>query len=169
MKREEIEAILNDAELDTAAKVDAILNKRGAEVSAEKTRYQALETKYNDAVTAAESYKDYDALKTEVETLRAEKADREMGDRFSTVVDGKKFVNTYTADGVRKAFIDALALPENEGKTDAEVYASISADGKDAGWYAGTVKFSTTPPSGQVKTPTSFEAYIDELYATTKK
>ena len=164
MKREEIDSILKNADLDDGGKIDAILNLRGAEVNAANKRYSDLEGKYNDAVAAGESHKDYDAIKAEVETLRAEKADRAMSDRFTAVVGGKKFVNTFTADGVKKAFSDALALPENEGKTDEEIYASIS-DGKEAEWYESPVRVRMTPAAGKVDAPNQREAYLDEKYA----
>lgn len=158
MKREEIDSILKNEELDNSGKINAILNLRGSEVNAENKRYTELETKYNDA------FKDYDAVLQERDTLRAEKADRAMSDRFTAVVGGKKFVNTFTADGVKKAFSDALALPENEGKTDEEIYKSLS-DGKEAEWYESPVRVRMTPAAGKVDAPNQREAYLDEKYA----
>ena len=159
MKREKIDQILNNADLDNAAKIDAILNIRGEEVNAHNARYKQLEDDYNALVASSEAHKDYDAIKAEVETLRAEKADRAMSDRFNAVVGGKKFLNTYTADGVKKAFVDALALEENKGKTDAEIFAKLE-EGKGPEWYGSSVRFSMTPSAGHIETPNNAEDYV---------
>lgn len=159
MKREEIDSILKNAELDDSGKIDAILNLRGAEVNAANKRYTDLETRYNEAATKLEDFKDYDAVLQERDTLRAEKAERVMSDRFAAVVGNKKFLNTYTADGVRKAFSDAVALPENEGKTDAEIFAKLE-EGKGPEWYGSSVQFSMTPSAGHIETPNDAEDYV---------
>lgn len=164
MNREELDTILNNADLDNGGKIDAILTARGKEMSDADARYAAMKAKYDKAVSDTAYHKDYDVVLQERDTLRAEKADREMSDRFTAVVGENKFKNTFTADGVRKLFSDALALPENEGKTDEDVYASIS-NGKEAEWYENPVKISMMPSAGRIETPTSFEAYLDEVYA----
>lgn len=167
MKREEIEAILNDSETDVAGKVNKILNLRGEELKAEKARYEALESKYNTAVADVDKFKDYEAVLKERDTLLAEKAGRAMTDRFKAVVGDRKFLNTFTADGVRKAFVEATANPEYSGKTDEEIYKAIS-DGKEAEWYQGSVRVNMTPSAGRVNLPDPGQAYLDEKYANSK-
>ena len=164
MKREEIDQILNNADLDNAAKIDAILNIRGTEVNAHNARYKQLEDAHNALVASSEAHKDYDAIKAEVETLRAEKADRAMSDRFNAVVGGKKFLNTYTAEGVKKAFVDALALEENKGKTDADVFAVLEKD-HESEWYGSSVTVRMTPGAGRINAPGSIDSFLDEKYA----
>ena len=163
LNRKTITDILNNADLDDPGKVDAILNARGEEISAANARYTALEQQYNDAVAAGAARQDYDAVVQERDTLRAEKADREMTDRFNAVVGTNKFKNTFTADGVRKLFADAVALPENEGKTDADIFASISKD-KEAEWYESTVHVSMTPSAGRIVPPDGAKAYVESEF-----
>lgn len=167
MKREEIEAILNESDTDIGGKVTKILNLRGEELRADKARYEALETKYNTAVADMGKIKDYDAVLKERDDLLAEKADRAMTDRFNAVVGDRKFLNTFTADGVRKAFVEATANPDYAGKTDEEIYSAIS-DGKEAEWYQGTVRVNMTPSAGRVNLPDPGQAYLDEKYANSK-
>lgn len=167
MNRKEIEAILNESDTDIGGKVTKILNLRGEAMESDKKRYEELESKYNTAVADMDKFKDYDAVLKERDDLRAEKADRAMTDRFNAVVGDRKFVNTFTAEGVRKAFVDATAKPEYEGKTDEEIYTAIS-DGKEAEWYQGTVRVNMTPSAGRVNLPDPGQAYLDEKYATSK-
>lgn len=166
MKREDIGIILDNAELDREAKIDAVLNMRGSELNelaTARSTIETLTTRNGELQGIVDSRKDYDDLKNELSILRTEKSDREMTDRFNTVVGNNKFKNTFTSDGVKKAFADAVALEENRGKTDEEIYQSIS-EGKEAEWYESPYRVSMTPSSGRVDMPTSDQAYFEEKY-----
>ena len=164
MNRDDVRAILDNSELDRDAMVIALMELNGADINGWRAKYDTLKTQYQTALSERDSRADYDAIVQERDTLLAEKADRAMTDRFSAVIGGRKFVNTYTADGVRKSFADAVALPENEGKTDEEIYASI-ADGNEAAWFENPVKVSMTPSAGKIDAPDELTAYMDQKYA----
>ncbi|MBR2906818.1 MAG: hypothetical protein IKC26_02080 [Clostridia bacterium] len=176
MKRDDIRNILNNADLDLEAKIDAVLNMRGSELGelenarstireleAARSQIDALTKQNGELQGTVDSHKDYDDMKNELSILRTEKSDREMTDRFTAVVGTNKFKNTFTSDGVKKAFVDAVALEENQGKTDEEIYKAIS-EGKESEWYESPYRVSMTPSAGRVDVPTSEDAYFEEKY-----
>jgi hypothetical protein len=164
MKRDEIKSVLENEELDTSAKIDAILNMRKDAVAREERRYNELQQRYDTDTETFNNRADYDAIREERDALLAEKADREFSERFLKVVGGKQFVNSYTADGVKRAFTEALALPDNKGKTDAEIYKTI-ADGNEAAWFKSSVTLNMTPSAGGIDTADETRAYLDAKYA----
>lgn len=166
MKREDIGNILDNAELDREAKIDAVLNMRGSELNelaSARSTIESLTSRNGELQGIVDSRKDYDDMKNELSILRTEKSDREMTDRFTAVVGNNKFKNTFTSDGVKKAFADAVALEENQGKTDEEIYKAIS-EGKESEWYESPYRVSMTPSAGRVDMPTSEDAYFEEKY-----
>lgn len=67
----------------------------------------------------------YDALVAELE---AKKTESDYKSRFDNLANGKKFINDFTREGVYSEFKQALAVPENSGKTDEEIYNSLVKD-----------------------------------------
>lgn len=142
----------------TKEQEDAIMEEHGKTV---KTHIDGKNTALADLNKANErlaTVADYDAIKSELETLRAGqpaidqeledlrkyKTGREYGDRFTAVVGEKKFVNEVTREHVFGKFTAAVADPANEGKTDSDIFAAVT-DGKDAEWFASKVGIVMTP------------------------
>ena len=142
----------------TKEQEDAIMEEHGKTV---KTHIDGKNTALADLSKANErlaTVADYDASKSELETLRAGKpaidqeledlrkykTGRENGDRFTAVVGDKKFVNDVTRDHAFGKFTAAVDDPANEGKTDADIFASIT-EGKGAEWFASKVGIVMTP------------------------
>ena len=171
MKREEILAIINDAEKSAEEKRDAIMELNGADITRERgkaakleERITALETDVATATEKAGKYADYDAIAKERDELLAEKTERGMQDRFTEALGGKKPRNEYTRTGLFAAFKGALAAEENKGKTDADILAGIVGD--QSGDLFGTpVQINMTGVNPSVKAGTDdVKAYMDEMY-----
>jgi hypothetical protein len=142
----------------TKEQEDAIMEEHGKTV---KTHVDGKNTALADLNKANEklaTVADYDAIKSELETLRAGqpevdkelkelrdyKTGREYGDRFTAVVGDKKFVNDVTREHAFGKFTAAVADPANEGKTDSDIFAAV-IEGKDAEWFASKVGIMMTP------------------------
>lgn len=138
----------------TDEQIDEIMNDHGAVVNAAKSGKEALEQE-NERLSAELAEKaDYSALKEEVESLRAGnqelvdlrayKEDREYGDRFTSAVGDRAFVNDVTRDHVRSGFVAAAKDPSNEGKTDTDLLTAVVGD-KEAEYYKSKVSIFMTP------------------------
>lgn len=142
----------------TKEQEDAIMEEHGKTV---KTHIDGKNTALADLNKANErlaTVADYDAIKSELETLRAGKpaidqeledlrkykTGRENGDRFTAVVGDRKFVNDVTRDHAFGLFTAAVDDPANEGKTDSDIFAALT-DGKDAEWFKSNVRIEMTP------------------------
>lgn len=142
----------------TKEQEDAIMEEHGKTV---KTHIDGKNTALADLNKANEklaTVADYDAIKSELETLRAGqpaldqelkelreyKTGRENGDRFTAVVGDKKFVNDVTREHAFGLFTAAVANPANEGKTDSDIFAAVT-DGKDAEWFKSNIRIEMTP------------------------
>lgn len=163
MKRSEIEAILNNSELDASARLDQIMSLHGRDTEAWNQERTTLTQERDDARTAGAAHADYDQIVTERDELKAYKADREMGDRFAAVVGESKFKNSYTEKGVRADFVTALADEANKGKTDADIYAGI-VNGHENEYFEGEVHIIMPTPEGGKPPVDAFRAYADEKY-----
>ena len=142
----------------TDEQIDAIMNDHGAVVNAAKNGMTDLQAKVTTLEGQLAAHADYDAIKSELETFRAGqpaidqelqelrewKKGREHGDRFTAVVGEKKFVNEVTREHVFGKFTAAVDDPANEGKTDSDIFASVT-EGKDAEWFASKVRIEMTP------------------------
>ena len=120
----------------TKEQIDEIMSDHGAVVNAAKNGMTELQGKVTTLEGQLAAHADYDAIKSELETFRAGqpaidkelkelrdwKKGREYGDRFTAAVDD----------------------PANEGKTDADIFTSIT-EGKDAEWFASKVGIVMTP------------------------
>jgi hypothetical protein len=142
----------------TKEQEDAIMEEHGKTV---KTHIDGKNTALADLNKANEklaTVADYDAIKSELETLRAGqpevdkelkelreyKTGREYGDRFTAATGDKKWVNDVTRDHAFGLFTAAVADPANEGKTDSDIFAAVT-EGKDAEWFASRVRIEMTP------------------------
>lgn len=142
----------------TKEQIDEIMNDHGAVVNAAKNGMTDLQAKVTTLEGQLAAHADYDAIKSELDTFRAGqpaidqelkelrdwKKGREYGDRFTAVVGEKKFVNDVTRDHAFGKFTAAADDPANEGKTDADIFTSIT-EGKDAEWFASKVGIVMTP------------------------
>lgn len=160
----------------TKEQIDEIMSDHGAVVNAAKSGKEALETENATLKNQLAAHADYDTIKSELETLRAGqpaidqelkelrdwKKGREYGDRFTAATGDKKWVNDVTREHAFGLFTAAADDPANEGKTDADIFTSIT-DGKDAEWFASKVGIVMTPSHD---TPTqTFESFLEQRYA----
>ena len=168
MKREDVLKILENPELDIDAKINQILNMRGAEMIASDNRIKNLEDtlsqKEQEHNELTERYKDYDTILNERNTLVEEKAEKARQERFSVVLGENKPKNDYTREGLYNAFNAAIANKENAEKTDADIFKSI-VDGKETELFEGKVTINMTPINPDVTPPTETQAYLDKVYA----
>lgn len=150
MKRDEVKAIFPDA---TDDQITTLLNKQGAEVESWKTQYNTA----NDALTELQSKGNIDDVRTELETYKNKVAEyeanaakaaqeAELSKRFASAHGGKKFVNSYTEEGLLGAFKAEIAKPENQGKADADIYSAITKDRTDL--YANDRQNPDIPGTG---------------------
>ena len=161
----------------TKEQIDEIMRDHGAVVNAAKSGKEALETENATLKNQLAAHADYDTIKSELETLRAGqpaidkelkdlrdwKKGREYGDRFTAATGDKKWVNDVTREHAFGLFTAAADDPANEGKTDSDIFASIT-DGKDAEWFSSKVGIVMTPSNNKYNNPD--EAYMDSKYGS---
>ena len=168
MKREDVLKILENHELDNDAKIDQILNMRGAEMNESETRMKNLQDtlsqKENEVAQLTDKYKDYDTILNERNTLVEEKAEKARQERFSVVLGENKPKNDYTRQGLYNAFNAAIANEENAEKTDADIFKSI-VDGKETELFEGKFTINMPPANPDVTPPTETQAFLDKEYA----
>ena len=168
MKREDVLKILENPELDNDAKINQILNMRGAEMNESETRMKNLQDtlsqKENEVAQLTDKYKDYDTILAERNALTEEKAEKARQERFATVLGENKPKNDYTREGLYNAFNVALGKEENAEKTDADIFKSI-VDGKEPELFEGKVTINMTPANPDATPPTETQAYLDKVYA----
>lgn len=142
----------------TDEQIDEIMNDHGAVVNAAKNGMTELQEKVTTLEGQLAAHADYDAIKSELETLRAGqpaldqelkelreyKTGREYGDRFTAATGDKKWVNDVTREHAFGLFTAAVADPANEGKTDSDIFAAVT-DGKDAEWFKSNIRIEMTP------------------------
>lgn len=166
MKRDEIKAIFPDA---TDDQITTLLNKHGAELEGWKTQYNTA----NDALTELQNKGNIDDVRAELETYKNKVADyeaatakaaqeAELSRRFASAHGGKKFVNSYTEEGLLGAFKAEIAKPENQGKADADIYSAITKDRTDL--YLNERQNPDVPGAGAAEPPKNAEAYIADKY-----
>ena len=142
----------------TDEQIDEIMSDHGAVVNAAKNGMTELQGKVTTLEGQLAAHADYDAIKSELETFRAGqpaidkelkelrdwKKGKEYGDRFTAATGDKKWVNDVTREHAFGLFTAAADDPANEGKTDADIFTSIT-EGKDAEWFASKVGIVMTP------------------------
>lgn len=170
MKREELKQI---AEL-TDEQLDKIMAINGADVEKVKAKVTALEAdlkeakETNDKINTefetlkssnagAEEYKTkYEALVAENEAkakqAEAERIAREKTEgfdkRFEAVVGDKRFTHDAIRADYRRKFETALSDKENEGKSDADIFHTLTKDDATAFTGVTAVKLQGGRPSG---------------------
>jgi hypothetical protein len=142
----------------TDEQIETIMADHGKAVTAALDGKKATEEENASLKNQLAAHADYDAIKSELETfragqpaideeltsLRAYKQGREYGDRFTAATGDKKWVNDVTREHAFGLFTAAVADPANEGKTDSDIFASVT-EGKDAEWFASKVGIVMTP------------------------
>lgn len=142
----------------TDEQINEIMSDHGAVVNAAKNGMTDLQAKVTTLEGQLAAHADYDAIKSELDTFRAGqpaidqelqklrdwKKGREYGDRFTAATGDKKWVNDVTREHAFGLFTAAADDPANEGKTDADIFTSIT-EGKDAEWFASKVGIVMTP------------------------
>lgn len=82
---------------------------------------------------------DVDALQKKIDEYEQEKTNRENAEkeaakdaalmaRFDKLHGDRKYTNDFTKNGVFSEFKDALGKSENEGKSDADIFAALTKD-----------------------------------------
>lgn len=194
MKREEIKALLDNAEMSVEEKLKSIMDINGADVEKAKGNLTEIKTElennknaFNDLSTqfeelktknasAEEWQKKFDELtakveadneKAEAERLAKEKADGIAG-RFTTVLGEKKFNHDAIKNDYLRKFGEALDNKDFEGKSDAEIFHELTKD--DASAFVGvtTVNLAGSNISGTGKKYNSKEE-IDAIKDITER
>lgn len=158
MKREEIKAIFPDA---TDEQLKSVLDINGADVEKAKAKATALEAELKDkkeafdsltsemeklkkdGATAEEWKTKFEALQADTEAkAKAAEAERVLAakkknikDRFDACVGDKAFTHEAVMNAYLDKFEKAVEAVENQGKTDADVFHSLTKD--DASAFKG--------------------------------
>lgn len=133
---------------------DYVSKKKLDKAESEKSQLQAeidsLKTSLSDkdATTDATVQK----LKDQIAEFAKQNAEREaaqrMSERFNAVKGNSEFVNSFTENGVKEAFVAALKDSMNQGKSDAEIYASVVQP--LGAVYKNPYKPNDIPPMGNI-------------------
>lgn len=161
MKREEIKALLENAEMSIDEKLNKIMDFNGTDVEKAKGKLSEVESDLVKSKTA------FDDLSTQFETLKNEKASAEdwekkfteltekikkdnekaeadrlakekadgIAARFSAALGNKKFNHDAIKNDYIKKFGEALDNKDFEGKSDAEIFHELTKD--DANAFVG--------------------------------
>ncbi len=127
----------------TDEQLKSILDINTADIGKAKEPIAALQEQLNTAnntISELEKNKgDVTALQAEIDKFKQEKADREKAEqeaakdaaymaRFDKLHGERKYTNDFTKNGIFAEFKEALSKPENEGKSDADIFAAITKD-----------------------------------------
>lgn len=131
-------------------------DKKTAFDTAVRENYKTV-SEHEKAVTARDNYKsqldaanntiseleknkgDISALQAELDTYKQEKENREKAEqeaakdaalrtRFDKLHGERKYANDFTKNGVFAEFKEAVGKAENEGKSDADIFAALTKD-----------------------------------------
>jgi len=139
--------------------IKKIFEENGKDVNAEKGKYSDYDTIKTQLAEAKTTITALEQTKGEATTMKAEldrykaaeeqrakdetasKAHKEIETRLDAAVGtDKKFVHEYVRTGVVGEFEKALADPANKGKSDKEIFETLT---KDKDYFA-----SQNPPAG---------------------
>lgn len=169
MKTEELENLLNNADLDTKAKIAEIFKMNGVDVNAEKNKSALLQAELDQLKSKVADnetkYKDYDKDMEELENFRKEKEEKVVYDRFVAVLGNNKPLNDFTLKGLSNLFKDEVA--KNDGRTDEDIFKALT-DGKTNELFQG----ATPPPKPTLNMPgasnppipSDTDSYLNEKY-----
>lgn len=105
-----------------------------------------------DYETKEKARSDAEAKAQELEALKA---------RFTPLRKDKTFINEGTEKWMFDEFSKAVALEENKGKSDADIYDAIT---KDKNIYENPNQVFKSPKVGGSNSPKGDKAYMDEFY-----
>lgn len=169
MKTEELEKLLENAEIDTKAKIAEIFKMNGIDVNAERTKYADLTAEYQKLKDASEQaqtkYATYDADMAELAEFRKTKAEKEFTDRFSSMLKERKPLNEFTEKGLSDLF--KTEIEKGDGRTDEQIFTAL-IEGKESSYFAPseTKPTITIQKASDVPIPTETKAYLDDKYAS---
>lgn len=158
----------------SAENIDTIMRLNGNTINAERQGRQQLEADLQTAHDELARRADYDdvvierdtlrqnatATENEIGELRAFKETTEYRTKFTVAQGSRKFVNSVTEKQAFSDFVTAAKNPENEGKSDEEIFESVVADDYFSGKYSVVMPPHTGKPNADEN-----KAYQDKLYA----
>lgn len=150
--------------------IDSIMAEHGKAVNAAREGMNTLQQTIAEQTAQLQRYADYDdvvrerdELRTSSESyneelvqLREYRDTREYGDRMTTALGEKQFVNEVTRNHVFGEFVTAAKNPENAQKTDAEIFQAV-VGGHEQEYFKS--KF------GVKMTPTHSNRSVDDVKA----
>ena len=129
-----------------------ITDLKGKLEDAEKVDVKALQDRLKTYEDAENTRKQNEDKAKELEALQA---------RFALLRKDNKFLNEGTEKWMFDEFTKALALDENKGKSDADIYEAIA---KDKNIYENPNQLFKSPQVGGTNSPKGDKAYMDEFY-----
>jgi predicted nuclease with TOPRIM domain len=140
MTRDQVRNIISGI---TDEQLQQILDINSADIGKAKEPIASLQqqlTAANNTISELNKNKgDVDALQKKIDEYEQEKTNRENAEkeaqkdaaymaRFDKLHGDRKYTNDFTKNGVFAEFKEALGKPENEGKSDADIFASLTKD-----------------------------------------
>lgn len=140
MTRDQVRNIISGI---TDEQLQQILDINSADIGKAKEPIASLQqqlTAANNTISELNKNKgDVDALQKKIDEYEQEKTNRENAEkeaqkdaaymaRFDKLHGERKYTNDFTKNGVFAEFKEALGKPENEGKSDADIFASLTKD-----------------------------------------
>ena len=146
MTREFIESLIPETVENRASIVDAIVKEGGKDITREQKKFADYDTLKTDLATAQttiadlkksagdvetmkatiKKYEDAEAARVETEAKNAKQ--REIAQRFAAARGAAEFIDPDIESAILSKFGAALADKANEGKGDAEIYATLTKD-----------------------------------------
>ena len=166
MKRDDIKKVFPDATDDQTRQILDIYGDSTVELRSQIGTLTAdLETLRGKGDIDA-IIKDRDTWREKAEGYEADArnkaAEAELSKRFAGAHGGKKFVNSYTEQGLLGEFKAEIAKPENQGKADADIYSALTKDRTDL--YLNERQNPGIPGAGVVTPPKDATSYIADKY-----
>lgn len=143
---------LGDYEKQLSTANDTITDLKGKLQNAEKVDVEALQQKIADYEQAEQTRKQDEKAAKELQALK---------DRFAPLKGEHKYINEYTENAMFDEFKNALSLDENKGKSDSDIYATIT---KDKNIYENPNQRLVIPPVRTNGKHTDSE-YMTQFYA----
>jgi hypothetical protein len=166
MKRDDIKKVFPDATDDQTRQILDIYGDSTVELRSQIGTLTAdLETLRGKGDIDA-IIKDRDTWREKAEGYEADArhkaAEAELSKRFAGAHGGKKFVNSYTEQGLLGEFKAEIAKPENQGKAGADIYSALTKDRTDL--YLNERQNPGIPGAGSVTPPKDATSYIADKY-----
>lgn len=143
---------LGDYEKQLSTANDTITDLKGKLQNAEKVDVEALQKQIADYEQAEQTRKQDEKAAKELQTLK---------ERFAPLKGEHKYINEYTENAMFDEFKNALSLDENKGKSDSDIYATIT---KDKNIYENPNQRLVIPPVRTNGKRTDSE-YMTQFYA----